>query len=50
MNQNSLNFPVIPSPYLPALSEELKDCTYTLVLDLDETLVHFVNNVIYKII
>ena len=28
-------------PFLPALSPEEKDNTYTLVLDLDETLIHY---------
>lgn len=45
INQTSMSFPVIPSPYLPPLPEENKNSTYTLVLDLDETLVHYVNNV-----
>jgi len=28
-------------PFLPPLTEEEKETTYTLVLDLDETLVHY---------
>ena len=32
---------VIESPYLPPLPENKASCTYTLVLDLDETLVHY---------
>jgi TFIIF-interacting CTD phosphatase-like protein len=32
----------IPAPYLPPLTQN-KQTTYTLVLDLDETLVHFKN-------
>ena len=32
---------VIESPYLPPLPENKANCTYTLVLDLDETLVHY---------
>jgi predicted HAD superfamily phosphohydrolase YqeG len=43
MNQNVQNHPVIPSPYLPPLPQEKKLTTYTLVLDLDETLVHYTN-------
>ncbi len=43
MNQSSLNFALIPHPYLPSLPEDEKYTTYTLVLDLDETLVHYVN-------
>lgn len=33
--------PVIEIPYLPPLSPEKMSSTYTLVLDLDETLVHY---------
>lgn len=32
-----------PEPYLPPLPDLTKPSTYTLVLDLDETLVHFIN-------
>ncbi len=38
-----MNFANIPHPYLPSLPEETKLTIYTLVLDLDETLVHYVN-------
>ncbi len=31
----------VSAPYLPELPPEKKDSTYTLVLDLDETLVHY---------
>ena len=42
--QNSLaalGFFDVPAPYLPQLPENIEKTTYTLVLDLDETLVHF---------
>ena len=44
-NANSLaalGFINVPSPYLEKLPPEVQNSTYTLVLDLDETLVHFV--------
>ena len=37
----ALGFIEVPAPYLPKLPENLEKTTYTLVLDLDETLVHF---------
>ena len=37
----ALGFINIPPPYLPKLPNEIEKYTYTLVLDLDETLVHF---------
>ena len=37
----SLGFIQIPPPFLPKLSSDLENSTYTLILDLDETLVHF---------
>ena len=37
----SLGFMDVPGPYLPKLPENIEKDTYTLVLDLDETLVHF---------
>ena len=40
-NLAALGFMNVPSPYLPKLSSENENKTYTLVLDLDETLVHF---------
>ena len=43
-NFNSLNtfgFLNLPSPFLPPLEDNIKNDIYTLVLDLDETLVHF---------
>jgi hypothetical protein len=43
MNQSSMNFANIAEPYLPPLPKQDKYSTYTLVLDLDETLVHYVN-------
>ena len=43
VNQNVQNFPVIPAPYLPGLPIDKKNGSYTLVLDLDETLVHYSN-------
>ena len=43
INQNVQNHPVIPAPYLPSLQVDKKTTTYTLVLDLDETLVHYAN-------
>jgi len=49
MNQSSMKFAQMPQPYLPPLSEEVKNTTYTLVLDLDETLIHFVNVIIISI-
>ena len=38
-----MNFTNITEPYLPPLPKDDKNSTYTLVLDLDETLVHYVN-------
>lgn len=32
---------MVKIPYLPPLSESEKNSVYTLVLDLDETLIHF---------
>ena len=37
----ALGFIEVPAPYLPKLPENIEKTTYTLVLDLDETLVHF---------
>ena len=37
----ALGFMNVPSPYLSKLPTEIENSTYTLVLDLDETLVHF---------
>ncbi len=37
----SLGFIEIPPPFLPKLPNNLENTTYTLVLDLDETLSHF---------
>ena len=37
----ALGFIEVPAPYLPILPENIEKSTYTLVLDLDETLVHF---------
>jgi Dullard-like phosphatase family protein len=37
----ALGFIEVPAPYLPKLSENEEKTTYSLVLDLDETLVHF---------
>ena len=37
----ALGFINIPPPYLPKIATEIEKNTYTLVLDLDETLVHF---------
>ena len=37
----SLGFMEIPPPFLPKLNPDLENSTYTLVLDLDETLAHF---------
>ena len=37
----ALGFINVPSPYLDKLPPEIENSTYTLVLDLDETLVHF---------
>jgi len=45
MNQTSAMTPIIASPYLPPIVEAGKNLTYTLVLDLDETLVHYENDV-----
>ena len=36
-----MNFKTVEAPYLPSLSEEKQKGVYTLVLDLDETLVHY---------
>jgi predicted HAD superfamily phosphohydrolase YqeG len=46
-NQNASILTVIQAPYLPPLPEDKKNNTYTLVLDLDETLVHY--NSVHKI-
>ena len=40
-NLSALGFINTPSPFLPKLTPEKENNTYTLVLDLDETLVHF---------
>ena len=40
-NLAALGFINVPSPFLQKLPPELESMTYTLVLDLDETLVHF---------
>lgn len=37
---NFANLPKVSPPFLPALEGEAKHNTYTLVLDLDETLIH----------
>ena len=37
----SLGFIPMPAPYLPILPNHLENTTYSLVLDLDETLAHF---------
>ena len=37
---NFTNLPKVSPPFLPALEGEAKQHTYTLVLDLDETLIH----------
>ena len=37
----ALGFINVPSPYLDKLPSDIENTTYTLVLDLDETLVHF---------
>ena len=37
----ALGFINVPAPYLKKLPDEIESKTYTLVLDLDETLVHF---------
>ena len=37
---NFQNLPKATPPFLPALEGEAKTSTYTLVLDLDETLIH----------
>jgi hypothetical protein len=42
-----MSYPVIPAPYLTPLPDDKKSNTYTLVLDLDETLVHYKTNVIF---
>jgi len=39
--QTPLNLPEVSPPYLP--KKEIIDSPYTLILDLDETLIHFVN-------
>ncbi len=41
VRQGPIALQCVRSPFLPALKEEAKGKTYTLVLDLDETLVHY---------
>lgn len=36
-----MTLPPVKPPFLPPLPEDVKNSTYTLVLDLDETLIHF---------
>ena len=40
---NFANLPRVYPPFLPPLDDSIKDSTYTLVLDLDETLIHNVD-------
>ena len=40
---NFTNLPKVFPPFLPPLEEDKKNTTYTLVLDLDETLIHNVD-------
>lgn len=40
---NFTNLPKVSPPFLPPLEGEAKNTTYTLVLDLDETLIHNVD-------
>lgn len=40
---NFTNLPKVSPPFLSVLADELKKTTYTLVLDLDETLIHNVD-------
>ena len=42
VRQGPFILPSVKTPFLPPLKEDVKDQVYTLVLDLDETLVHFV--------
>jgi len=41
VKQGPISLPNVKSPFLPILKSEDKEKTYTLVLDLDETLVHY---------
>ena len=41
VKQGPIILPIVKSPFLPQLKDEVKTKTYTLVLDLDETLVHY---------
>ena len=36
-----MNFKTVKAPYLPILSPKKQKSTYTLILDMDETLLHF---------
>ena len=50
---NFTNLPKVFPPFLPALEGEKKNSIYTLVLDLDETLIHnvdvrFINFILYS--
>jgi len=40
---NFANLPKVFPPFLPVLEDDKKDTNYTLVLDLDETLIHNVD-------
>jgi len=41
MYNGIMDFKTVQAPYLTLLSPEIQAVTYTLVLDLDETLVHY---------
>lgn len=44
MYNGIMDFKTVKAPYLAPISRVVQDVTYTLILDLDETLVHYEEN------